>query len=142
MEVTVDSSVIVAAFVTRDPYSPEGREVLARHFDGKYVNVSSITVPIEVSCSIARRAGDALAQAAASELKRWEELGFMRFEELTRERAEQALQLGVKLKLKGMDAVIVSVAQEGSRPLITFDAEMARRAAPEVKVMTSSDFRS
>ena len=67
-------------------------------------------------------------------------VSLMRFEPVTSERAERALELGVRLKLKGMDAIVVEVAQEGGRALITFDQEMAQRAAREVKVLTSRDF--
>ncbi len=140
MEVTVDSSVLVSALLPRDQHSRHGKAVLARHFNGEYVNVSSITIPIEVTCSIARRVGEAKARIARSQLRRWEELELMKFEPLTTERAENALGLGMKLKLKGMDAVVVAMAHEAGRPLITFDAEMAKRAAREVRVLTSKDF--
>lgn len=140
MEVTVDSSVLVSALLPRDQHSRHGRAVLARHFNGEYVNISSATVPVEVICSIARRVDGAKAQIARSQLKRWEELKLMQFEPLTAERAENALGLGMKLKLKGMDAIVVTIAHEASRPLITFDEEMAKRAAREVKVLTSKDF--
>ncbi len=141
MEVTVDSSVLVSALLPHDQHSPKGRAVLARHFNGEYVNVTSITVPIEVTCAIARRAGEAKARIARSQLSRWEELELMQFEPLTAERAEDALKEGMKLRLKGMDAVVVAIAREAGRPLITFDEEMAKRAAREVKVLTSKDFR-
>ncbi len=136
----MDSSVLVSALLPRDQHSRHGIEVLARHFNGEYVNISSITVPVEVTCSIARRVGEAKARVALSQLTRWEELELMRFEPLTAERAEKALELGMKLKLKGMDAAVVAIAQEAGRPLITFDDEMARRAARDVKVLTSKDF--
>ncbi len=110
MEVTVDSSVLVSALVEGDEhFSPAGR-VLARHFDGEYMNATSLTVPIGrlLNCP---KSGEAEAKIARSQLKRWEDLGLMRFEELSRKKAEESLRLRARLKLRGMDAIVVQVAR-------------------------------
>jgi len=44
--------------------------------------------------------------------------------------------LAVKLKLRGMDAIVVQVAREKKRSLITFDEEMAEKAKAAVEVFT------
>jgi len=41
--------------------------------------------------------------------------------------------------MKGMDAVVVQVAKENNRTLITFDEEMAEKARAAVKVLTHKD---
>ena len=132
--------MLIASLLEDDAHTPQARRILERHFNNEYRTVTSITVPLEVACTIGRRAGEAAERAALTRLREWEGLGLVKLVQLTRQRADRALHLGLRLKLKGMDAVQVQVASEGKRPLITFDEEMAKRAAPEVQVMTAENF--
>lgn len=132
--------MLVASLLEDDEHTPQARRILERHFKNEYRTVTSITVPLEVACAIGRRAGETEGRAALMRLTEWEGLGLVKLVQLTRQRANRALQLGLRLRLKGMDAILVQVASEGKRPLITFDEEMAKRASPEVQVMTADDF--
>jgi predicted nucleic acid-binding protein len=138
--VALDSSVVASALIQGDLFQPQARAIMKRVFDGEYSAVSSIILPVEVCGSISRRAGETAALMARRQLLRWEEMGLMRFAELTQRRKDEAMELAIKRRLKGMDAIILQVAHESRCTLITFDGELASRARGVVKVLSHRDF--
>lgn len=138
-EVTVDSSVLVSAFVKGDKFRSEARQVMERIFLGKYRATTSATVFVEVCGSISRRTGLDNAISVKEQLIKWEDMNFITYSELTVKRRNEAAELAVKLGLKGMDAIVVQVAKEKNQALITFDDEMAEKVKGLVKVYTHKD---
>jgi len=61
--------------------------------------------------------------------------------ELTNKRGEEATELAIKLKMRGMGATVVQLAKEKKGVLVTFDEEMAEVARAAVKVLTHRDFK-
>lgn len=55
-------------------------------------------------------------------------------------RAQTAIRIASTLGLRGMDAIVVQVAQEFGATLVTLDAEMAQRAAGVVGVRDVARF--
>ena len=141
-EVTLDSSVLVSALVKGDPFRAAARLVMERIFSGRYHATTSAIVAVEVCGSISRRAGEDKALAARDQLSRWEALSLVTYNDLSGDRRDEAVALAVKLKLKGMDAIVVQVAEERGGVLISFDEEMAEKARAVVKVCTSKDFEA
>ena len=139
-EIVLDSSVIVSAFVQGDRFRNQARRVMKKVFDGEYSMIESSIVPVEVCGSISRRAGVKPASLAQRQLLRWEEIGVMRFAELTRKRKNEAVDLAIELQIRGMDAIILQVAKENSCGLATFDEEMASKVRKLVKVFIQEDF--
>ena len=139
-EVTLDSSVLVSALVMGDEFRPIARRVMEKVFLGEYRAVMSAGVSVEVCGSISRRAGVDKAIAAKNQLIRWEDLNLISYRELTAKRRGEAEDLAIKLKMRGMDAIVVQAAKEGERILITFDEEMAKKARVLVGVFTHKDF--
>ena len=133
-EVTLDSSVLVSAFVKGDEFRPKARRIMESVFSGEYRVVTSVIVFVEVCGAISRRVGVDKALLVKDQLVEWEEMGFLVWSELTRKRMEEAAELATKLKLRGMDAIVVQVAREKKRKLITFDEEVAKKAEAVVEV--------
>ena len=102
--------------------------------------VTSAIVFVEVCGSISRRVGADKALLVRDLLVKWENMGFITWSELTGKRMGEAAELAVKLKLRGMDAIVVQVAEEKKRALITFDDEMAEKAKAAVEVFTNKRF--
>ena len=135
-EVTLDSSVLVSAFVKGDEFRPKARRIMESVFSGERRVVTSVIVFVEVCGAISRRVGVDKALLVKDQLVEWEEMGFLVWSELTRKRMEEAAELAIELKLRGMDAIVVQVAREKKRKLITFDEEVAKKAEAVVEVST------
>ncbi|MFQ6086208.1 MAG: type II toxin-antitoxin system VapC family toxin [Candidatus Bathyarchaeia archaeon] len=137
---SLDSSVLVSALVKGDEFRPAARRVMEKIFLGQYRVTTSAIVPVEVCGSISRRVGVDKAISAKNQLNRWENMNLIAYSELTRKRKEEATELAIKLKMRGMDAIVVQVAEEKKGILVTFDEEMAGKAKTAVKVLTHKDF--
>jgi len=139
-KVTFDSSVLVSAFVKGDRFRPKARHIMEKMFSGQYHVVTSATVFVEVCGAISRRVGANKALLVKNHLVKWGNMNFIAWNELTKKRMEEAAELAVKLNLRGMDAIVIQVAKEKKRALITFDEEIARKAKAEVEVFTHQTF--
>jgi len=141
-EVALDSSVLVSALVKGDELRPIARRIMERVFSGQYHSTTSAVVFVEVCGAIARRAGVDKASDARNQLTRWENMGLTAYCELSGRRRGEAAELATKLKMRGMDAIVVQAAKEKKGTLITFDEEMAVKAKEAVEILTSKDFVS
>jgi len=139
-EITLDSSVLVSALVKGDEFRPVARRIMEKIFSGQYHSTTSSVVFVEVCGAIARRAGVDKAVASRNQLMKWENMGFTAYSELTGKRREEAAELATKLKMRGMDAIVVQAAKEKKGTLITFDEETAANAKVAVEALTSKDF--
>lgn len=139
-EVALDSSALVSAFVKEDEFRPIARRIMEKIFSGQYHSTTSTVVFVEACGAISRRAGVDKAISAKNQLIKWEDLNLTAYSELTRQRREEAAELTIKLKMRGIDAIVVQVAKEKKGTLITFDEEMAEKAKAAVEVLTHKDF--
>jgi len=140
-EVILDSSVLVSALVKGDEFRPIALRIMQKIFSGQYRVVTSAIVFVEVCGSISRRVGVNKAISVENQLIKWEDMNFVAYTNLTEKRRREAAELAIRLKLKGMDAIVVQVAKEKKEALITFDEKIAEKAKTEVKVLTQKDFR-
>lgn len=139
-EVILDSSILVSAFVKGDKFRSVARLVMKKIFLGEYRATTSAIVPVEVCGSISKRVGVDKAEVAKNQLIKWESMGLITYNELGAKRRDEAMGLAIKLRMRGMDAIIVQTARERGATLITFDDEIAGRANAVVKVLTHEDF--
>ena len=139
-EVVLDSSVFVSAFVKGDKFRSAALRVFEKVFLGKYEAFASVIVPVEVCGVIARRAGVNEAASVKRQLDKWESMGFIVCVELSKRRSREAADLALKLRLRGMDAIVVQVARERKAALVTFDEEMAEKSRGVVEVSSFRDF--
>ena len=138
MLLTVDSSMFVASLGPGEPHHVQSSRLVALIEAEVHQVVLPLTVLVEVVGSLRRRTGsELLARRAERNLR-----GFagVRFEPLSEARAMAAVRIAATIGLRGMDAIVVQVAQEFGATLVTLDAEMAERAASIIGVRDVASF--
>ena len=128
MEIIVDSNIFVASLIEKDPFYAKGVELINKMNNKEYLFHISVIVPIEVSCTIARKVGKEEAIESIDIMENWGKENKIKLHVLNRKRMKEAEKYGALFKLKGMDAIIVQLAIELELPLATFDREIRERA--------------
>ena len=122
----LDSSVFVAALREAEPTHKVSQKLLKRVVEGEFLAIEPFTVLVEVVAAIRRRTGDQeLAKKIGIDLLR---IGEIHFQELTKYRALDAMDITGRIGVRGMDAIVLQTARENDALLVTHDQEMARRA--------------
>jgi len=125
MDLTLDSSVIVAALRKQEAMHRECKTLLEQVKEGRHRAYESMIVPVEVTAAIRRRTdSERLAKQARENLLK---LGSFLFLELTESRMNSAARIAERTSLKGMDAIIAQIAEERGSILVTLDGEFAER---------------
>ena len=120
--VTLDSSVIVTAIRVQEEHHEACKALLEKVKDGDFVSVQPYTVLVEVGAAIRRRTGSqSLSERVVEDLRGIDSLFFL---ELDATRAQRAIELAQMSGLRGMDAVIVQIAEEFSATLVSLDFQM------------------
>mgnify|MGYP001496366516 FL=1 len=89
------------------------------------------SVFVEVAAAIRRRTGsEELAHEVKSELLKIENVSFV---VLDQKAAEEAADIAIRTGVRGMDALVIQVAQEFDTELITFDDEMMKKSQTILK---------
>ncbi len=129
----VDASLWVSALLPLEVHHEESRRRLAQYSaDDDPLTVPTVVLP-EVAGAISRRTGiPALGRQAAEAIVR---VPGLRLVSLDAEMASEAARLAADYRLRGADAVYVAVAAVLNLPLLTWDQEMANRAAGVVRVI-------
>ncbi|MGQ9631397.1 MAG: type II toxin-antitoxin system VapC family toxin [bacterium] len=110
----------------------ECKALLEQVKNGEHIAFESVIVPVEVTAAICRRTGsERLAKQVRENLLSLSSLILM---ELTRSRMESSARIAEKTGLRGMDAIVVQVAEEFEAILVTLDEEMADKARGIVTV--------
>ncbi len=137
MLLTLDSSVIVAALREQEPFHLLARRVLDQIGRSEHLAVQPFTVLVEVTAAIRRRTG---SQSLALRVHRdLSSLGSLQFVELDAHRADEAAMIAQETGVRGMDAIVVQVAQEFGATLVSLDDEMVDRVRARVSVMSVAD---
>jgi predicted nucleic acid-binding protein len=132
MQVTIDSSVIVASLKKDEERHKICRRIMEKVKNGDFIAIESYIVLVEVVAAIKRRTGSAeLAEKIRGALEAMDTIYFL---ELTKSRATEAAEIAEQTGVRGMDAIIVQAARENGTALITLDREMAERVKDVVKV--------
>jgi predicted nucleic acid-binding protein len=138
MLLTLDSSVIVAALRSQEPWYQECRRILDQLHQGHHLAVEPFTVLIEVTAAIRRRTNSAaLANRVYRDLR---SLNSLQFVEIDAPRSEQAAFVAQHLSLRGMDAIVVAIAHEFSSSLVSLDDEILTRVQGFVPIAMVSQF--
>lgn len=138
MLLTVDSSSLVAATLPAEPAHMASRRVFRSLVDGVHHGVLPVNVIVEVAAALRRRTGSELAARRIERDLR--SLTTVQFVPVDDRRTAAAVRIASRLALRGMDAIVVQVAQELGATLVTLDAEMAQRAASIVGVRDVTTF--
>ncbi len=123
---TLDSSIIVAALREQEENHLPCRELLHLVAQGKYRALEPYTVLIEVVAAIARRTSN--KQLAGQIGEQLQKIEFIHFFDLIKTRAQKVLTIAQQTALRGMDAIVVQIAVEYGTTLVTLDKEMAQKA--------------
>lgn len=125
-KITLDSSVIVASLLKKEPRHEEAFKLWTDLLSGKYFAIMPYSVLVEIVAAIRRRTGiEELAIEVMKELMKIENIFFVTIDEKS---AKEAAKISAKTSLRGMDSIVVQVAIEFNCELITFDEEMLNKA--------------
>lgn len=128
---TLDSSVIVAALRKQEEHYQECQELLKKVRDGFYTAVEPYTVLVETAAAIKRRTGShKLSERVTKDLLAMDTIHFL---DLDAARAKQAIEIAQHSGVRGMDAIVIQVAEEFGAHLGSLDAEMLERVNGIVK---------
>jgi predicted nucleic acid-binding protein len=132
--IVVDASVWVSALGQRDVHYQVSRDWLANYIDGGGLVLAPVILLAEVGGAIARlRNNPRRGKLAVSRLR---ELPRLRFVPHDLTFAETAARVATDLRLRGADAMYVTVSYALDIPLVTWDREQRERASAVVAVQT------
>ena len=114
--------MIVAAIRQQEEHHEESRQLLERVKDGELIAVQPYTVLVEVGAAIRRRTGSQeLSERVVESLRAIDTLFFL---DLDSVRAQRSLEIAQQSGLRGMDAIVVQIAEEFQAVLVSLDLEM------------------
>jgi predicted nucleic acid-binding protein len=124
----IDSCVFVSAFCNKDPNHENGKKILEEIIEGKIEAVIP-TIAMPEVCGVIRRITGSveMANEVKKELEDLINSGLLKIEELTKRRMKEASEIAIRLGVKGADAIFISLAQELSAELVTFDNEIKKK---------------
>ncbi|MBU4491809.1 MAG: type II toxin-antitoxin system VapC family toxin [Euryarchaeota archaeon] len=126
MQITIDSSVIVAALLDKEKEHTVCRNLLEKVKNGEYIAIEPYIVLVEIVAAIKRRTGSSqLAERVKEDIC---DINSMVFLELVSTRAHQAADIAEEIGVRGMDAIVIQVAKEFNAPLVSLDGEMLERS--------------
>jgi len=124
-KVTIDSSVVIASLLKNESRHKEALSIWQKVLTGKQIAIMPYSVLIEVVAAIKRRTGsEELAMEIKDELMSIDSLSFV---VMDNEAAEDAADIAARTGVRGMDAIIIQVAEEYETELISFDKEMIKK---------------
>jgi predicted nucleic acid-binding protein len=123
---TLDSSVIIASLLEKEPRHREALEIWSAILSGNNIAIMPYSVLVEVVAAVKRRTGsESLAMEVKEELLNVETISFVILDDKS---AVEAADLAAKTGVRGMDALLIQVAKEFGTELVSFDEEMMSRS--------------
>ena len=131
---TVDASIWIAVYDPRDLFYQESTRFLTIAAERRLSLYGPAFVLVEVGCAVARRMLNVQeGRKAVEQLNTYPLLTLLP----TNERLlSTAIDLGIRYRVRGADALYVATAALANAPLVTWDAELIQRAA----AITPSDW--
>ncbi|MFH1097682.1 MAG: type II toxin-antitoxin system VapC family toxin [Candidatus Desantisbacteria bacterium] len=123
---TIDSSVIVSSLLRNETRHKEALSIWQSVLNGENFAIMPYSIFVEVVAAIRRRTGsEELALEVKNELANLENIAFV---VLDNKATMRAAELAAKTGVRGMDAIVIQVAEEYGSELISFDEEMIKKA--------------
>jgi len=123
---TLDSSVIIASLLEKEPRHREALEIWSSILSGNNIAIMPYSVLVEVLAAIKRRTGsESLAMEVKEELLNVETISFVILDDKS---AVEAADLAAKTGVRGMDALLIQVAKEFGTELVSFDEEVMSKS--------------
>lgn len=134
MQLTLDSSVIVAALRKQEQKHTDCKSLLQEIILGSKIAYIPYIVLVEVSSAIKRRTSSSkLAHRAMNMLI--EDAKGLNLVELNKDRAEEAAKIAIDTGIRGMDAIFIQVAKEFRSTFVTLDEDVIAKVRKLVDVM-------
>ncbi len=134
MKLVLDSTVLVSIFSDQDKFHEKGFSIYSDILDRK-LDAEIPTLALPETCGVIRRSfGEHIAIIVEDQLTTLVENSIISAEELTIERMKKAVEVAIRFSIKGGDAVFVSLAEEESIPLATFDEKLKEKIKGRVKL--------
>ena len=131
---TVDSSVFIAALRPTESLHDRCLQLFEHVIEGQYEVFVPYSVLVEVVAAVFRRTNSRpFAKTVHTQLLRIPSIHFL---DLVQSRASQACALAIRSGLRGMDALVLQVAQETGTTLVTLDEEFVERAKRVVRTQS------
>lgn len=134
---TIDASVWVAALLPADTHHQSSRDMLARLMAQNAPIICPTLILPEVAAAVARNTDRDDLAIQCSEAVR--DFPGMTLRLLEPNLAMKAARLAATHRLRGADAIYVTVAAEEQTVLVTWDAEMYNRGAAIARTVTPSE---
>jgi predicted nucleic acid-binding protein len=107
---TVDSSIIVSSLLENEPRHKEARKIWSNVLSGKNVAIMPYSVFVEVVGAVRRRTdSEDLAREVGKQLLEIETVFFVGLDDKS---AKEAAEIAVTTGVRGMDALVLQVAQD------------------------------
>jgi len=137
MEITVDSSVLVAALRKDEEHHHKCLALLEKIKDGEHIAIEPYSVLVEVVAAIRRRVGSRdIAAKVKGDLMKIEYLNFFDIDSVA---AEKAADIAADIGVRGMDAIVIQTAREQNTFLLSLDEEMMEKAKSVATTKTISE---
>ncbi len=82
---------------------------------------------MEIAGAISRRIDDESAREATEVMAGWITVGKVKTYDLNKKRMIRASEIAMEMKLKGVDAVVLQIADELKIPFKSYDKEMKKK---------------
>jgi predicted nucleic acid-binding protein len=127
INVAVDTNVFIASLIEKDIFHADAIDFIGQIEAGKYRAHISRIVVVEIAGAISRRTDSEFAREAIEIIGAWVAEGRIKTYNLNSERMIRAYGLAIERKLKGMDAIVLQVADELKIPFKSYDEEMKNK---------------
>jgi predicted nucleic acid-binding protein len=129
--VTLDSSVIVAALRKTEVHHDRCLSLLEEVKDGFYSAVEPYIVLVEIAAALKRRTGSQkLSERVIKDILTIDTIFFL---DLDAARANRAVEIAQRFSVRGMDAIVIQIAEEFDATLLSLDYEIIGNVAGLVK---------
>ena len=129
--VTLDSSIIVAALRKTEAHHERCLSLLEKVKDGFYSAVEPYIVLVEIAAALKRRTGSQkLSERVIKDISAIDSIFFL---DLDSVRAKRAVEIAQRFSVRGMDAIVIQIAEEFNATLLSLDYEIIKNVASLVK---------
>jgi predicted nucleic acid-binding protein len=132
----IDASVWVSRVIASDVNHEASQRWLTRYMSRGETIVLPATATVEIAGAVSRRThDDALAVSATAEVLSNPMVDVV---EISRELASYCVNVAARLRLRGMDAIYVAIAERTGLALVTWDDDVLTRASAAIQVTRPS----
>lgn len=127
IDVAVDTNIFIASLIAKDRFHEDAIAFIEQIETKKCRAHISRIVVVEIAGAISRRVDENSAREAVDIMGGWLTEGKVKTYDLDKKRMVRAAELAMELKVKGMDAIALQIADELKIPFKSYDEEVKRK---------------